>query len=178
MNGSLVYGKIFMRIGNIHLVATMALAAGLFPGALDAQTAASMSEFSGVWKMDSNRSESAAQDQPVREVVVAITQTGSVLRIETSRDGKKETAIYPVGPRPSVSTDLSGTPRAYWDGAVLVDEGSIDIDGKTIGFREARTQVSDGSEMIVETTLKVEHGYELKGGQTIVSGKDIFVRKR
>ena len=32
--------------------------------------------------------------------------------------------------------------------------------------------------MVVETTLKVEHGYELKGGQTIVTGKNVFVRSR
>ena len=32
--------------------------------------------------------------------------------------------------------------------------------------------------MIVETILKIEHGYELKGGQTIVTGKNVFVRSR
>ena len=61
---------------------------------------------------------------------------------------------------------------------MLVDEGSVDINGQTIGFREARTSASAGTEMVVETTLKVEHGYELKGGQTIVTGKNVFVRSR
>jgi hypothetical protein len=59
---------------------------------------------------------------------------------------------------------------------VLVDEGSVDINGQTIAFRERRTRSAGGAEMVVETTLKIEHGYELKGAQTIVTGKNVYVR--
>ena len=149
------------------------------PGARIAQAIpATTPDFSGVWKMDKERSESAAQDQPTGDVIVAITQTGSVLKVETTRDGKKELAIYPIGARPSTTVEVSGVRRAYWDGPVLIDEGSVDIEGRTIAFREARAPSADGAEMVVETTLKIEHGYELKGGQTVVTGKNVYVRNR
>ena len=148
-------------------------------GELTAQTMpVPPSDFSGAWKMDKTRSESAAQNQPIGDVTVVITQTGSTLKVETIRDGAKEVAVYPIGMRPSTPTEVSGTRRAFWDGSVLVNEGSVDVNGQTIGFREARTPALDGAEMVVETTLKVEHGYEAKGAQTIVTGKDVFVRLR
>jgi len=154
------------------------LAACFCPGNAIAQTVPVSVDFSGVWQMDNARSEAVAQDQPVSDVVVAISQTGSILKVETTRDGTKDTAIYPIGEPPTNTTEVTGKARAFWEGPVLVDEGSLDVNGKTIGFREARTAASDGSEMIVETTLKVEHGYEVKGSQTIVSGKNVFVRRR
>jgi hypothetical protein len=73
---------------------------------------------------------------------------------------------------------VTGERRAFWDGTTLVNEGSKDIQGKTIAFREARTASADGAEMIVETTLKLEHGYEMKGVQTVVTGKNLYVRGR
>jgi hypothetical protein len=149
------------------------------PGALVAQTiSTTRPDFSDVWTMDNDRSESAAQGQPIGVVTVAISQTGSVLQVETTRDGKKEIATYRIVARPSATTEESGERRAFWDGPVLVDEGSVDIQGQTVGFREARTLDAGGAEMVVETTLKIEHGYELKGAETIVIGKNVYVRGR
>ncbi len=160
-------------------IATVTLALWAMPVKLVAQPPpVPTPNFSGVWTMDKNRSELAAQEQPTGDVIVAIAQTESILRVETIRDGKKDIAIYPIGARPVATTEVSATRRAFWDGPVLVDEGSVDINGQTIGFREARAPASAGSEMVVETTLKIEHGYELKGGQTIVTGKNVFVRSR
>src|SRR5690348_12626081 len=79
-------------------------------------------DFSGNWKMDRTRSEAAAQDQPVGDITVTITQTGSILTIKTIRDGASETADYPIEARPNKPTDVSATPRAFWDGSKLVDE--------------------------------------------------------
>lgn len=147
------------------------------PNELAAQArSVSRPDFSGNWKMDRTRSEAAAQDQPVGDITVTITQTGSILTIKTIRDGASETADYPIEARPNKPTDVSATPRAFWDGSKLVDEGSVDINGQTIGFREVRTRRSGGTEMEVQTTLKIEHGYELKGAQTVVTGKNIFIR--
>ena len=160
-------------------MAFVTLALWAMPGALVAQTTpVPAPNFSGVWTMDKNRSELAAQEEPAGDVIVTIAQTGSILRVETIRDGKKDVATYPIGAPPVATTEVSAARRAFWDGPVLVDEGSVDINGQTIGFREARTSASAGTEMVVETTLKVEHGYELKGGQTIVTGKNVFVRSR
>jgi hypothetical protein len=134
--------------------------------------------FSGVWTMDPARSESAAQGQAPVVVRVAITQTDSDLKIETIRDGKSNIASYPLGERPTMSTEVTGMRRAFWDGPSLVNEGSMDIQDKTVAFHESRILSADQAEMVVETTLKLEHGYELKGTQTVVKGRNVFVRGR
>ena len=158
-------------------IAIATLALWQSPSQLAAQTKpASGPDFSGVWKMDPTRSESATQEQPIGDITVVITHTESTLKIETIRDGTSEIAIYPIEARPSTPTDVTATRRAFWDGPVLVDEGSVDVSGQTVGFREARTQTLAGAEMEVQTTVKIEHGYELKGAQTVVTGKNVFVR--
>ncbi len=69
--------------------------------------------------------------------------------------------------------------RAFWDGPTLVNEGSMDIQDKTVAFHESRMLSADEAEMVVETTLKLEHGYEPeKGTQTVVKGRNVFVRGR
>jgi len=160
-----------MRSATVGLVVLMLATA---EGAAQPVTAA----FSGTWVMDRTRSEAAVQEQPVGPVTVTISQTGSALRLETTRDGKTEVTTYPIGPNPSLAAEVTGERRAFWDGTTLVNEGSKDIQGKTIAFREARTASADGAEMIVETTLKLEHGYEMKGAQTVVTGKNVYVRRR
>lgn len=77
-----------------------------------------------------------------------------------------------------MSTEVTGERRAFWDGPALVNEGSVDVQDRTVAFLEARTLSADKSEMTVETTLKMEHGYELKGAQTVVKGKNVFIRAR
>ena len=156
-------------------ITTMALFAGLAWG----QTVPdSKPDFSGTWTMDRARSESAAQEQPAGLVRIAITQTGSSLAVETTRDGKAETVVYPISAKPSGPTEVRGLRRAFWDGPALINEGSVDIRGQTIAFREVRMPAAGGAEMVVETTLKVEHGYEMRGAQTIVTGKNVYVRNR
>lgn len=141
-------------------------------------SAQSLPNFTGVWTMDPARSESAAQGQAPGVVRVVITQTGSELKIETIRDGKSNVATYQLGERPIMSTEVTGTRRAFWDGPTLVNEGSVDIQDKTVAFHESRMLSADEAEMVVETTLKLEHGYELKGTQTVVKGRNVFVRGR
>lgn len=134
-------------------------------------------DFSGAWTMDPSRSESAAQGQ-ANPVQIVITQAKSSLTIQTTRDGKADVAAYPIGERPTMSTEVTGQRRAFWDGPTLVNEGSVDVQDRTVAFQEARTLSADKSEMVVETTLKLEHGYELRGAQTVVKGKNVFVRSR
>jgi hypothetical protein len=150
-----------------------------FRGALVAQaTPTTWPDFAGAWTMDKDRSEAALQGQPIGDVFVAITLAGPILNVETTRDGKAELVTYPIGEPPSATSEVSGERRAFWDGLVLIDQGSVDVNGQTVGYREARTLSGDGAEMVVETTLKIEHGYELNGAQTVVTGKNVFVRRR
>jgi hypothetical protein len=165
-----------MRPAN-HGIALVALTAWALPGALLAQTTpVPAPDFSGFWTMDRTRSEAAAQEQPAGDIIVTISQTAATLKVESIRNGKKETAIYPIEGRPSDTKEVSGKHRAYWDGSMLIDEGSVDINGQTIAFREGRTRSADGAEMVVEITLKIDHGYELRDAQTIVTGKNVYVR--
>ena len=160
-------------------IALVAFVAWLLPGELFAQTSPIASpNFSGVWKMDRTRSEAAAQEQPAGDTSVTISQTAATLKVETVRNRAKEIAIYPIEARPSAPNEVSGKRRAYWDGSVLVNEGSVEVNGQTVAFREERSPSAGGTEMVVETTLKIEHGYELKGAQTIVTGKNVYVRSR
>ena len=46
------------------------------------------SDFSGTWKMDPARSESAHQAVPIGPVTLVIDQTATELRIETRRSGR------------------------------------------------------------------------------------------
>ena len=52
----------------------------------------------------------------------------------------------------------------------------MEIKGKTVTMRQARTLSADGREMIVERLIEVEHGYDIKGGQNFSKVKDVFVR--
>jgi hypothetical protein len=77
------------------LTASMQKKSVASPGALVAQAiSTTQPDFSGVWTMDNDRSEAAAQGQPIGLISVAISQTGSILQVETTRDGKKEIATY------------------------------------------------------------------------------------
>ena len=48
--------------------------------------------------------------------------------------------------------------------------------GQTVTTKETRQLSADGSEMLVETMLIVQHGYPLRGTPNYGAGKDVFVR--
>jgi hypothetical protein len=135
-------------------------------------------DFTGVWAMDRSRSEIAAQEQASGDVALTITQTGTSLQVVTRRDGKSDAATYPIGPQPVKLDDVEPGRRAYWQGSSLVSEGSVDIEGQTVSFREQRALAADGSEMVVETFVKMQHGYTMRGAQTMATGRNVYVRGR
>ena len=155
-----------------------ALVAAAEPVSLNQTAAMARPDFSGTWTMDNSRSDSAAQEQPAGTVTAVIGQTDSVLTVKTTRDGQTDTRVYPIGPPTATPEQVNGVPRAYWDGGRLINEGAITIEGQTIAFQEARTLGANGLEMTVETTVKVEHGYLMRGVQTIVTGKNVYTRSR
>jgi hypothetical protein len=142
--------------------------------------AAGSPDFSGTWTLDRARSEAAAQEAAKRDVAETITQTTGWVQIVTTKDGRSDSARYALGPPPAPESTLDATTaerRAFWQGATLVNEGSVDIEGQTVSFLQRRTLSADGAEMVVETTLKMQHGYTLRGAQTMVTGKDVYVRR-
>jgi hypothetical protein len=134
-------------------------------------------DFSGTWTMDRERSESALQEQPIGRVTIAITQTGPNLTIQTTRDGKPEVATYTIEELPNGPGVMgAGTRRAYWEGLKLVTEGAGNVQGQTVSVREARTLNASRTEMTVESTVTVQHGYTFRGAKNYATAKDIYTR--
>lgn len=156
---------------------TSLLPAALAVALVSQAMTAAKPDFSGTWTMDRERSESAMQEQPIGRVTMSITQTGPNLTIETTRDGKPEVATYTIeemthGP----GVVGAGTRRAYWDGLKLVTEGAGNVQGQTVSVREARTLNAARTEMIVESTVTVQHGYTFRGAKNYATAKDTYTR--
>jgi hypothetical protein len=141
-------------------------------------------DFSGHWSMDPARSEAAAQGQPIGSVEVVITQVPNELQIATTRNGNTETVRYlPAEMRPTAPGQLLGVFR--WDGPKLITRLVTDINKQAITVEEVRSLNPAGTEMTVELTLVVEHGYQ-SGGTGVLrpqnspntaKGINVFVRK-
>lgn len=156
---------------------TSLLPAALAVALLAQAMTAAKPDFSGTWTMDRERSESAMQEQPIGTVTVSVKHTGTNLTIETTRDGKPEVANYTIEERPNGPGVIgAGTRRAYWEGLRLITEGSGNVQGQTVSVREARTLNATGTEMTIETTVTVQHGYTLRGGKNYATGKDVYMR--
>lgn len=140
-------------------------------------TTAAKPDFSGIWTMDRERSESAMQEQPIGRVSVSITQTGTNVTIQTTREGKPEVVTYTIEEMPNAPGVIgAGTRRAYWDGLTLVTEGAGNVQGQTVSVREARTLNASRTEMTVESTVTVQHGYTFRGAKNYATAKDVYTR--
>ena len=157
-------------------------AVGLSPLGVTAQ---GPPDFSGTWTMDLSRSEAAAQGPAIGPVSVAIQQTPAEIRIETIRDGKTETVRYlPAEMNPVSAGEPVGTFR--WEGATLITNLSTHINKQAVTYEEARTLNPDSTEMTVEVTLVVQHGYTTGGSSVVQSsnapntsrGKNVFLKAR
>lgn len=164
----------------MKLALSLACALAIGSGSLVAQA---QPDFSGTWSMDPARSEAAAQGTPIGPVTVAIRQTPSELRIDTTRDGRTESVRYlPASAKATTAGELLGAFR--WEGPKLVTTLVTDINKQAITVQEVRTLDPGGREMTVELTLVVEHGYQ-SGGTGLVrsqnspntsKGVNVFVR--
>jgi len=161
-----------------RLLWTLCIAVLVQPG-LAAQ---GVPDFSGTWTMDLSRSETAAQGPAIGPVTVAIQQTAAEVRIETTRNGTTETVRYlPAGMKAGAEQRV-GTFR--WEGATLITDLNTHISNQAVTFREVRSLNPARTEMAVEVTLTVQHGYT---GSTVnqsstspntSTGKDVFLRAR
>jgi hypothetical protein len=141
-------------------------------------------DFSGRWSMDLARSEAAAQGPTIGPVEVAITQIADEVQIATTRNGNTETVRYlPAEMKPVAPGQLLGTFR--WDGPRLMTRLVTDINKQAITVEEVRSLNPAGTEMTVELTLIVEHGYQSGGTALLRSqnapntakGINVFVKK-
>jgi hypothetical protein len=131
---------------------------------------------SGTWTMVPERSDSPAQSPPVRSVTLNITQTDSALNIDAKRDGQTSATSYPIEAAPTAAPGSvsAGATRAYWEGSRLVAWRAGNVQGQTVSIKESFELNPDASELVVETTVVIQHGYTMKGAKNYASAKDVF----
>jgi hypothetical protein len=141
-------------------------------------TGASLPDFSGTWTLDEGRSDSAHQEKFVSPLVVVISRgDAATLVVETRRGDELETMKFTIEATPERPGAIgAGTRRAYWDGPKLVTEGAGNLQGQTVSIRSIRTLNAAATEMTVESTVAVQHGYTLRGAQTYALVKDVYTR--
>ena len=81
-------------------------------------------------------------------------------------------------PDSAAGTVGAGTTRAYWDGRRLVAWRAGNVQGQTVSIKETFELNADASELIVETTVEIQHGYTMKGAKNYASSRDVFTKKQ
>lgn len=134
-------------------------------------------DFSGTWTMDLDRSESPHQGDGFEPPTLVITQTATQVSIQSRRRAGATTATYTItAPKAPDTVGPAAGGRAYWDGLVLVTEGTRVVQGQTVSVRERRTLDAGGAEMTVQTVLVVQHGYSMRGGRNYGAATDVYRR--
>ncbi len=146
-------------------------AAALFLAASVVSIFAQTPDFSGTWKLDTDRSEITAGRGGRRggrgggtPNAMVITQTATELTIEQSAGNQSRTLTYTLEGESSIPAGRGGsmTITSHWDGATLVSEGSQELSfgggGITIEVREVRSLSEDGQTLTVEVTRTTPRG--------------------
>jgi hypothetical protein len=133
--------------------------------------------FTGTWRLDATRSESAATNDSPEPVFVDITQTTRDVTLVTTQGPRQNRVVHVFVASPSAPFSIDGTAgRAYWDGLALVTEGTRLVQGQTVATRQTRRLNRDLTEMTVEVMVIVQHGYDFRGAKNYGVGKDVYVR--
>ncbi len=134
----------------------------------------------GTWTMVAERSESPEQTPPINSIVLDINQSDAALNVTANRDGRTSATSYPIdnAPTPAAGTVGAGTTRAYWDGRRMVAWRAGNVQGQTVSIKEAFELNAESSELIVETTIEIQHGYTMKGAKNYASSRDVFTKTR
>jgi hypothetical protein len=144
-------------------------------------------DFSGRWKMDRSRSESAHQAVPIGAVMLVIQQTATELRVETittprdaSASTSAETLTYKLDGSENIAPSKSGVEiktRAKWDGPKLVLEAGRTINGAPVTTQHVLSLDAGGKELSIDKTLRIQHGYQTNSGNNTGRGRDVFVKE-
>jgi hypothetical protein len=145
-------------------------------GSATALQAQNRPDFSGTWRLDPSRSESAMQGEPIGPVTLHITQTAHEIRIETVTPQRQSIETFNLSGRDSQLANGAG--RARWFGDMLVVDTVRDVRGVSVTTEQTRRMTADGSEMHVDNILEVQHGYTLAKTRNYGAGKDVYVRVR
>lgn len=142
-------------------------------------------DFSGAWKMDRTRSESAHQAVPVGPMTLVIKQAATEITIVTSTRASRdapastETLTYKLDGSDNTIVGVAGAQiktRARWDGQKLVTETLRTVNGMPVTIEHVFTLGAGGKELTIDKTLTIQHGYQSPCGNNVGRGKDVFVR--
>jgi hypothetical protein len=126
-------------------------------------------DFTGTWTMDMSRSESAAQGtdvSPRTPVKLILRQSPAAVTVETDRDGSRERLQFVFG-QSELPTGTSGRKDAdvepagvEWRGGDLVTTTVYRVNRMPVKQVRTLRLAQNGREMIVETRVEMQHGYE------------------
>lgn len=158
--------SLFLTVGLVALVSNLMYAQEQRP------------DFSGIWEMDRSRSDAAKREPPIGSVTVQIFHMPAELRIDTTLDNKSESVTY----RPADLPAADGQPARStfrWEGSRLITNGQRTVNEMTVTVNETRSLNATGTEMSVQTTLVVQHGYQGTGDpKNSSTGTNVFIRKK
>jgi hypothetical protein len=166
----------------LHIMVAVLIAAAVVPFAAHAQGSV---DFSGIWRMDDSRSESAHQGAPIGPVTMIVKQSGNDLSIETrGRDSDSSTVHseilnYKLDGTETTTEGSDGTPiksKAHWEGTKLVVETERNIQKSPVTTSYVYSLDPEGKEMTINKTLTVQHGYQAEGAHNIGTGTDVFIK--
>jgi hypothetical protein len=136
-------------------------------------------DFTGTWRLDVSRSNSAAHSGAPRPVTLEIKQTAGEISIRTITEEGSTTLSYAIAQTESPTlASTTGPPTARWVDTTLMTDVIRDIRGQSVTVQQSRQLSADGNEMTVDSIVNVQHGYSLAGAQTYGASRDIFVRVR
>lgn len=128
-------------------------------------------DFNGTWTMDMSRSESAAQGtdvSPRQPVKLVLRQSPAAFDVETDRDGTTERLRFAFG-QSELPSAVGTSGRSYgavepagveWRGGDLITTTVYRVNGMPVKQIRTHRLAANGGEMIVETRVEMQHGYE------------------
>jgi hypothetical protein len=130
-------------------------------------------DFSGTWKRDATRSDSATSPELAGPVTLTIVQKADELQIERETSRGKATDVFRFARADKPTMDGA---VARWRGETLVITVLRDIRGQSVSTEQAMTLKVDGKEMLIESTVNVQHGYTSRGSKSSATGRDVYVK--
>jgi hypothetical protein len=147
----------------------------LLPSTAGAQSRANLT---GTWTMVPERSESPAQTPPIHSLILGIRHSDTAFDVTANRDGDAVVTSYPIEKTPTAAAGTigAGTTRAYWEGSRLVAWRAGNVQGQTVSVKETFELNPSGSELRVETTVVIQHGYTMRGAKNYATLTDVFTK--
>lgn len=148
----------------------------LFAAAMAQASPAAHADFSGAWMLDTTRSETFLAGGAVERGPIVIARSGARFTITPVGDSQPETVTSAV--EDSAPLDNSGAPYSstYWQGRSMITDRYESINGRAVTVRQSRTLERGGSEMVVETTVAIHHGYAEGEPLPQSTARDVYVR--